>query len=327
MKTERRHELQSNQLADFLTDVGEKTKPYATMVLGLVLAALVIVCVYIYLSRSAAAEEGASWEQAMQAASSGDTEALRGVITNYPNKPAAMWSQLILADRELNDGVNRLFTQKSAGRDLIRTAADDYQNVAERAVQPMLIEHALYGLGRSQESLDQLPKAREAYDRLLKDYPSGAYAERARRRIEELDRDSTKEWYDWFAKTEPTPANLSKGGFTNPFDEKGPSLGPLPPGFDVPDMPKSTTPPPEPKPDDSKAKSDSSKAAPADSKAKSDDSKSKSDDAKSKEDQSKANPSDSKPDKPDPAKPEASKTDSSKTEPSKLNSGNTTPVK
>ncbi len=280
MKTERRHELQANQLAEFLTDVGEKTKPYATMILGLALAALVIVCVYLYLSKSAAAEEGLSWEQAMQAASAGDKEGLRSIVATYPNKPAAMWSQLILADRELNDGVDRLFTQKSAGRDLIRTAAEDYQNVAERAVQPMLIEHALYGLGRSEESLDQLSKAREAYERLVKDYPSGAYADRARRRIEELDRDSTKEWYDWFAKTEPTP-DLGKG-ISNPFDEKRSSLPPLPPGFDVPDVPKAKTPPPEPKPDDSKAKSDDAKAGPADTKTKADDSKASADEVKPK---------------------------------------------
>ncbi len=273
MKTERRHELQANQLAEFLTDVGEKTKPYATLILGLALAALVIVCVYLYLSRSASAEEGLSWEQAMQAASIGDKEGLRSIVTSYPNKPAALWSQLILADRELNDGVDRLFTQKSAGRDLIRTAAEDYQNVAERAVQPMLIEHALYGLARSDESLDQLPKAREAYERLVKDYPNGAYAERARRRVEDLDRDSTKEWYDWFAKTEPTPENLGKSS-TNPFDERGS------PGFDAPDVPKSKSPPPEPKPDDSKVKIDQSKAEPTDAKAKADDSKASTDEAK-----------------------------------------------
>jgi tetratricopeptide (TPR) repeat protein len=318
MKTERRHELQANQLAEFLTDVGEKTKPYATMILGLALAALVIVGVYFYLSKSAKSEEGLSWQEAMQAANSGDAEGLRSVVANYPNKPAALWSQLILADRELNDGVNRLFTQKSAGRDLIRTAADDYQNVAERAVQPMLIEHALYGLGRSQESLDQLSKAHEAYDRLLKDYPSGAYAERARRRIEELDRDSTKEWYDWFAKTEPTPANLDKGTGTNPFDQKGPS-------FDVPDLPKSKTPPPEPKPDDSKAKSDDAKTAPADSKSKADDSKLKSDEPKPKADEPKA-------DKAEPAKSDAPKSAPPKTNASsdktpKAASDSTSPAK
>jgi hypothetical protein len=263
MKTERRHELQSNQLAEFLTDAGEKAKPYAKGLLGVALAALVIVCAYLYLSRRAAAEEGASWDSAWQAISSRNEDDLRTVISKYPNKPAAIWSQLVLADIELGRGVAGLFAQKSAGRDLIRSAYEDYQHVAEHATHPLLREQAQFGMGRAQESLNQLDKAREAYEKVVKDFPSGPYAKRAQQRADELARDSTKVFYDWFAAAEPATSSSGKGGpFSNPFDESGSSdksFPPLPPGLVLPDGDKSKAPPPEPKPDQSKAKTDEAK--------------------------------------------------------------------
>jgi hypothetical protein len=328
MKTERRHELQHNSLVDILADVGENAKPYAKGLLGVALAALVVVCAYLYLSKRAEAEEGASWDQTWQAIDRQDMEGLREVIKSYPNKPAALWSQLVLADMELSSGVTKLFMQKSTGRDLIRTALDDYENVAEHAVHPQEREHALFGIGRAQESLDQLSKAREAYEQLVKNYPNGPYEQRAQQRLDELARDSTKNWYDWFETTEPPTSSVGKGNpFGSPFDEKGPtgsSLPPLPPGFDVPDIGKSKTPPPEPKPDEPKAGEPKAKADDAkggdgkSSDAKSGDAakatdakpadvKSDSKSAGSRDDKSKSEPAKSDSTKPAPAAPDSSK--------------------
>jgi hypothetical protein len=283
MKTERRHELQANQLAEFLTDVSEKAKPYAKGLVGIALAALVVVCAYLYLSRRSAAEEGQSWNEAWQAIGSRDDEGLRNVIKKYPDKPAAMWSQLVLADIELSRGVASLFGQKSAGRDLIRSAYDDYQHVADHAAHPLLREQAVFGMGRTQESLNQLEKAREAYEKVVKDFPGGPYAKRAQQRLDELGHDSTKVFYDWFAAAEPATPSLGKGSpFASPFDEPGAgdrSFPPLPPGLPLPDAGNSKTSPPEAKSDESKpkptdeAKPVSSKSEPSKSESKTGDSK------------------------------------------------------
>jgi tetratricopeptide (TPR) repeat protein len=328
MKTERRHELQHNSLVDILADVGENAKPYAKGLLGVALAALVVVCAYLYLSKRAEAEEGASWDKTWQAIDRQDMEGLREVVKTYPNKPAAIWSQLVLADMELSSGVTKLFVQKSTGRDLIRTALDDYQNVAEHAVHPQEREHALFGIGRSQESLDQLSKAREAYEQLVKNYPSGPYEKRAQQRLDELARDSAKNWYDWFEATEPPTSNIGKGSpFASPLDEKGPtgpSLPPLPPGFEVPDVGKTKNPPPEPKPIEPKtvepnAKADESKGGEGKSSdaksgdaakatdAKPTDAKSEAKAADGKDDKSKSEPAKSDSPKPAPAAPDSSK--------------------
>lgn len=325
MKTERRHELQHNELADFLTDVGEKAKPYAKAILGVALAALVILCAYLYLNKRAESEEALSWDEAWTAINSRSQGALREVIDKYPNKPAAHWSQLVLADIELSRGETSLFSRKAEGRDQLRSAFEDYQHVKENAVHPLLREQALYGMARAQESLGELGKARGFYEEIFKNYPTGPYAKRAEQRIKDLDRESTKAWYDWFAQAQPVAADFSK---TNPFGDPfgdssgGKNLPPLPPGFVLPDLDKGKSPPPEPKPDTGKTdagKADATKPVAG----KPDPSKS---DA-TKPDQAK--PETLKPDaaapdaaKPDKAAPDASKTDAAKPEPPKPEAGN-----
>jgi Tetratricopeptide repeat len=328
MKTERRHELQANQLAEFLTDVSEKAKPYAKGLLGIALAALVVVCAYLYLSRRSAAEEGESWNEAWQAIGNRDDESLRTIIKKYPDKPAAMWSQLVLADIELSRGVSGLFGQKSAGRDLIRSAYDDYQHVADHATHPLLREQALFGMGRAQESLNQLEKAREAYEKVVKDFPGGPYAKRAQQRLDELAHDSSKVFYDWFAAAEPVIPNLGKGSpFASPFDEPGAgdkSFPPLPPGLPIPDAGSSKAPASEAKSEESKAKP-RDEAKPGNSKSEPPKSDSKPGDSK---------PADVKPGEtksPDakgsPAKSDETKSAAPKSEPPKPAEPNPTPEK
>ncbi|HKD36624.1 MAG TPA: tetratricopeptide repeat protein [Pirellulales bacterium] len=269
MKTERRHELQSNELADFLTDMGEKAKPYAKGLLGVVLAALVIVLAYIYLTQRAKSEDAQSWNEAWKAIDSRNDDDLRDVIKRYPNKPAALWSQLVLADDELSRGVAGLFAQRSAGRDLLTSAADDYRYVAEHSTLPLVREQALFGLGRAEESLNELAKAREAYESVAKSYPNGPYAKRAELRLAQLNRDSAKVFYDWFAAAELPTSPGKSGLFPGAFDESGSAeknLPPLPPGFVLPDIDKSKTPPAVPKTDEkgtkpSDVKPDAGKAA------------------------------------------------------------------
>jgi tetratricopeptide (TPR) repeat protein len=264
MKTERRHELHSNWLADFLDDFSENVRPYSNVILGLTIAVLVVLGTYFYLSKRAQADEADSWDKTWHALSRDNFQAmiedLRATSEAYRDKPAGMWSQLVLADVELDNGVTTLFLEKSVGNNQIHSALESYQSVAERATQPLLREHALYGVGRSQESLDQLDKAREAYEQLLKDYPQGPYAARAKQRVDRLARDSSKSFYDWFETTEPAPNVFGKGsgasGGTNP---SVPGLT-LPPEFSLPDIGSAKTPPGEPKPDQPKSKPEEPKS-------------------------------------------------------------------
>jgi len=259
MKSERRHELQHNLLEDYVAKVGQRVKPYARAITGGILAVLVLIGTYIYLNRRADAERAAAWQRTWEAINSRDTKEMRDVIDGYPNTPAALWAQLALADQELAGGVNSLFSEKSAGKNSIHSALEDYQAVEQAATDPLLQQHALYGIGRAQESLNQLDKAKEAFERLTKNYPDGPYSARAKQELDALALDSTKTFYDWFANVEPPARGIgpgADGSGKNPFE----GLPPLPPDLKLPGTGASKTPPSEPKPDEGPAKTPSSTA-------------------------------------------------------------------
>ena len=69
----------------------------------------------------------------------------------------------------------------------------------------MLAERATFGLAKSRESLGQLEEARRGYAAVAAEYASGALAGLAREHAAALERESTRQWYDWFAaqKIEP----------------------------------------------------------------------------------------------------------------------------
>jgi Tetratricopeptide repeat len=309
MKSERRHELQHNALEDYVVKFGQRVQPYVKAITGGILAVIVLIGTYFYLNHRADAERANAWDRTFQAIYSGDSKELRSVVDAYPNTPAALWAQLELADRELAEGVAALFTEKSLGKNDIRTALDDYEAVQLSATDSLMQQHALYGIGRAQESLGQLDKAKEAYKRLMDSYAEGPYYARAKQELENLDRDSTKSFYDWFANVEPAPRTSPSGG-TSPFE----SL-PLPADLKMPGTTGSKTPPPAPKPDEGPAKAPlSSTTAPKSTDTKPADSKpadTKSSDTK---------PADSKPAdaKPADAKPTDTKAaDAKSTEPPK----------
>ncbi len=59
MKTERRHELAKNDLADWIGDRIEELKPYSTAIWATVLAVLVGAFAIVYWSRKSEAQTGA----------------------------------------------------------------------------------------------------------------------------------------------------------------------------------------------------------------------------------------------------------------------------
>ena len=75
-----------------------------------------------------------------------------------------------------------------------------------------LRERATFGLARTYESLsgtrraeNELQKAIETYEGVVKNWPKGAYAEMASRRLEELRSPETKRFYDKLAQYDPKP--------------------------------------------------------------------------------------------------------------------------
>ena len=117
--------------------------------------------------------------------------------------------------------MNNLFEDRADGEEALKDALDAYQYVLDHAPRgSLLVERATYGLGESLESQNDLSKAKAQYEAVVANWPDGAYSTQAKQRLADLEKASTKQFYDWFAKQEPkrkTPDADATGG-KPPFD-------------------------------------------------------------------------------------------------------------
>ncbi len=209
MKTERRHELETNVLASSLAQGAERVKPYGRGVLAAIIAALFIGLAWWYISVQNASQSAVAWDEYMQAVSTGtrDEQLLEDIAQQNAGSTVASMARLTLADWKLDAGTNRLLTDRTAASEQLREASETFralQSVNDPAIQ----QRAGYGLARSYEAMGDLEKARAAYSELAEKFPNGPFAAAAKERVTKLDEHGTKAFYDWLAKYEP-PAPLT----------------------------------------------------------------------------------------------------------------------
>jgi len=91
MKTERRHELQHNQLADWIgNQVGQVQQHTKTILAAVILGSAVIIAAFVILSDRKAAQ-AAAWTEFNLAFSSRDPVALADVAKRHTGTDVALW--------------------------------------------------------------------------------------------------------------------------------------------------------------------------------------------------------------------------------------------
>jgi tetratricopeptide (TPR) repeat protein len=226
MKTARRHELQTNTLADWLGKEYETVRPYAKTLLGIVLAAVVLVAFYLVSTRRSADVEAREWTRYFTALDSENPEDLDDLAqaADLKGTPVGYWANLIVADRAFSQGSSQLFEDRTKANEELSKAVTHYKE-AVGGSDPLLRQRALFGLGRSYESQSgKLQDARAQYERLIKEFPDSVYGGLAKKRLADIDRGSTKEFYDWFAEAKlPAPPGSEGGvpGEKPPFSLEG----------------------------------------------------------------------------------------------------------
>lgn len=225
MKTERRHELEHNSLAALLERLWADVQKYSTAILGTLLALAVVIGAYAYLSSQSKANQARSWDLYQDAVSSSDNEALLQLGDQFPDLPAGQWARITAADIKLSGGVADLFRNRDAAPKQLEEAATLYAEVRKsaKANQRELAERALIGQARAQESLGKVEEALKLYREFAEKYAESPYLQDAEWRIRDLERQSTKKFYDWFATYTPREVDSSL-----PFPNAGTSLDQVP---------------------------------------------------------------------------------------------------
>lgn len=213
MKSKRRHDLQTNQLADWIGKKIEKVKPYSNLiVLGTLVALVVIVGVVFLINRrnsQAARDWGLYTIQANMREP--DPAELTKVAQSDPDSPPHLWALQAAADAQSSKGIELLYTEREKGMKELDRARKTYETILERVDDdPLLQRRARYGLAKTLESMGELEAARKQYMELASAAQGFAIGKLAKRQVERLADPSLSAFYDKFAKLDQTDSSRSE---------------------------------------------------------------------------------------------------------------------
>lgn len=247
MKSEERHHLHENDLAQTLEGWMRRIEPYSNQILiGVLVIAVVAVGGILWMRTSDSASE-AAWTQFVKAQAADD---YLTVADDHPGTAVAMWAKLRAGEEYLNQGLQVATTDKKTMEERLANAQQEFQEILQNSGAPEIVrERALFGLAVSRESLSggETQKAVEAYDELVRTYPNSRYARLAKERIEALKSEAAREFYAWFQKAprnpeeRPQPKDLPRGAFGGTADPFPVDHGAIPQMNLGPDAPASPT--------------------------------------------------------------------------------------
>lgn len=243
MKRERRHELQHNDLAEWILKGYERILPYRNAIVGVALLAIVLIVSLMLWQSRAAAQAGEAWNslgipvfqpQFLDDRTIGE---MQKAIATHSGTPAAEWAEVFAGDAELAIGTNKIITDKKIGIEFLTRALDRYTKAVDTLTIPAAKEQAMFGKARALESLiqnkEQVAKAVAAYEELNEKFPHGMFKPVVEQQIERLKKNDSLMFYEALAQYAPKPKVES------PRSQLG-KLGALPenpPGEPIPTTP------------------------------------------------------------------------------------------
>jgi len=206
MKTQRRHELQTNKLADQIGVYLQMVRPYQKLILYGVVTVAVLGAAVLFISSQQQARAGASWEDYFNAMVEQRPEALDEVAQLHSGSPAALWARQAAGDMKLMTGASLLYQDRKEALKNLRDAEKNFSAVEQNAaVYPMLLQRARYGLAQTYESLCEVEKARDYFKKVASAEPNSALGKLAQRRHDQMVGRDAERWFAWFEKQEPKP--------------------------------------------------------------------------------------------------------------------------
>ena len=206
MKSERRHDLQTNELAGTLGSGIEKVQPFVQYVVGgLVIAALAAIGWGVYTS-FARKNAAAAWTEYYFTLNTGDAESFKAIADKHPGSAAAVWAQQTAGDEYLADGIDALYRDRGQGTELIKNAIKSFEEVSQSAPSDDLKTRATLGLAQAHEALGEIDKAKDLYQEVISAGLQPAITTVATNRVAFLNSQAGKDFYAWFDKLKPAPA-------------------------------------------------------------------------------------------------------------------------
>jgi hypothetical protein len=216
MKSERRHELQHNDLAEWAVKTYESVLPYRnSIIIGTLLVAIVAIGLSIWRSR-AQAQAAESWNTVEMPeaiiypvySSPEYVNRMDQYLQKYSGTPAGDWARILAADTYLSFGESLLMSSKEQAEKALGLALDAYK-ASLNSSDWMIRQRAMFGTAKILETQGKLADATAAYQKMNEEYPQGMYKAVADQRIERLGKPDTAEFYQALAQFTPKPPKES----------------------------------------------------------------------------------------------------------------------
>jgi tetratricopeptide (TPR) repeat protein len=201
MKADHRKELQTNLLADRLSRAAHsltQAPSRSTMIyLGLAALAVVLILTWRYFSASSEASSSERWRkldevifgaQLDEFVQDKDVQGTRqGLVARFKE-----------ARRLLQDGLRDLGTRKADARQNVEKGTQAYEALLKESLPvPLLQQEALWGAAKGYEALGDLDKAKQYYERLVKEHGNSALGRDADKALARLnDEDNRRDLED-----------------------------------------------------------------------------------------------------------------------------------
>jgi hypothetical protein len=205
MKAEKRHELQQNELADWLGEHIESAKPYAGTIAFVVIGTVVAIGLGIYLMNAGNPASAAGWSDYFSAFNDREPAvALNQLATERPGTPAALWALQSVGDINLSQGSLQLFSDREEAKRMLDKAEEAYKKVeADASADALLRSRARLGLAKLYEATNRPDEAKKFFELVAQEQKDTAIGKVAAQGVERLSDPRNVALLAWFAEQKP----------------------------------------------------------------------------------------------------------------------------
>lgn len=199
MKSEHRHDLETNELARHLAAWIEKIKPHSTLLIGLVGVVLGLILIGQIWSAHAASQEKAAWDAYAMATNTVDPELVQllRAAEEHPNTIMQEWAYAAWSDRQLQIAAQRYLIDRDAAQERILRVMGIYEALISDTRDQQILDRAHLGLARIYEMQNKLDDAQSEYRKV-----QGDMAELAEQRATQLESEEVQATCQWLAAVE-----------------------------------------------------------------------------------------------------------------------------
>jgi len=233
MKTQRRHELHTNVLAEWLGKHLERIQPIVGWVVAGVVALVLAILAYSYFTSRSETQILDGWtaiakygNEASSAANNNDTprfnDATRNlaqVVSDYSGTPVATFAEATLADIHLARGQALMWSNRPEALQSLREAVTRYNSAIDSTQEPLLRNRLRMNLGTTSEWMFQVDEAKRAYQQV----EEGVFEPAAKKALAALERAEAEQLFQRLEKYEPATPQTTKAPETE-FGKEGENL-------------------------------------------------------------------------------------------------------